>query len=150
VAVIARYGRHPIGELVPAMPRGGRERSSPVFAVFQPVCTVYLAAQRSHAIMVAGVKNPHAPRGVPNPAETAGSEREVGVIRTANRDAAVLLFNDRQWHSTFDVQHSEIGVPMEPVAARQAATRRRRSYELELTIIRLLWRVSKDANPPTK
>src|SRR5208283_4946157 len=57
-----------------------------------------LAAQQPHAIMVARVEDPHAPRRIPYPAETAGSGRETGVVRAADRDAAVLL-DDRQRHS---------------------------------------------------
>jgi hypothetical protein len=52
--------------------------------------------------MIGGVKHPYAPCGVPYSAETAGSGREIRMVRTADRDAAVLLIDDRQRHSTYE------------------------------------------------
>jgi hypothetical protein len=68
--------------------------------VFLKVGAINLTAQQPHAIMVGRVEDPHAPRGIPYPAEAAGSGREIRVIWAADRDAAVLLFNDRERHST--------------------------------------------------
>ena len=81
------------------MPHGVRERSHPVFPIFERVSAVDLTAQRPHAIMVARVEDPDAPPGVPYSTETAGPGREIGVVGTADRDAAVLLFDDQQRHS---------------------------------------------------
>jgi hypothetical protein len=49
--------------------------------------------------MVTRVKDPHAAYSVPYPAETTGSGWEIRMIRAADREAAVLLFNDRQRHA---------------------------------------------------
>jgi hypothetical protein len=102
MAVIVRHSGHRFGELIPAVPYGVRERSGPVFPIFLLARAVYLAAQRSHAIMIAGVKHPYAPCGVPYSAEAAGFGWEIRVVRAADRDAAVLLFDDRQRHSTYE------------------------------------------------
>jgi len=52
--------------------------------------------------MVGRVENPYTPRGVPYSAESTGSGREIRVVRAADRDAAVFLFDDRQRHSTYE------------------------------------------------
>jgi hypothetical protein len=102
MAEVVRHSGFAFGELVPAASHGDRERRRPVFAISPPVRAVYLTAQRPHAVIVGGVKHPYALRGVPYPAESAGSGREIRVIGAADRDAAVLLFDDRQRHSTYE------------------------------------------------
>jgi hypothetical protein len=51
--------------------------------------------------MVGGVKYPYAACGVPYSAEVAGSGREMGVVRAADGDAAVLLLDDQR-HSIYE------------------------------------------------
>src|SRR5690348_8952012 len=95
--VIMRYSAA-FGELVPAMPHSVREISRPALAVSVAVGAVDLEAQALYAVMVACIEDPHAPRGVPYSAEAAGFGREGRMVGTANRNAAVLLFNDRERH----------------------------------------------------
>src|SRR5262249_32892878 len=93
-----RRSANRIGKFIPAVRLGNRERR-PLVAVSQ-ICAVDLATQRSHAIVIARVEDPYAPRGVPNSPETTGFRREMRVIRTADCNAAVSLFNDRKRHAT--------------------------------------------------
>src|SRR6266481_7479907 len=106
MAIVMRHGWRAFGELVPPVRHGARERSRRVSAVFRPVCAVYLTAQRPHALMVGRIEEPHALRGIPDSAQTAGSRRETGMIGTADRDAAVL-FNKRDRHQAPRVQHAD-------------------------------------------
>jgi hypothetical protein len=54
--IVRQHG--PLGELISALSLGVRDRSNPVRAID-------LAAQRSYAIVLAGVEDPHMPQGIP-------------------------------------------------------------------------------------
>jgi hypothetical protein len=112
-----RHSGYRFSELIPAVPHSVWERSPHSSLPRNPrvkpgegrvreettvVRAVYLPAQRLDAIKIGGVKHPYAPCGVPYSAETAGSGREIRMVRTADRDAAVLLIDDRQRHSTYE------------------------------------------------
>ena len=65
---------------------------------FRIVGAVDLTAQRSDAVGIGRVEQPDAPCRVPYAAQTAGSGREFGMIRAAERDAPIRLFDNHQRH----------------------------------------------------
>src|SRR6516165_9833498 len=104
MAIVVRHSRRRFREPLRVMTHGLRERSRPGRTSFFTICAVYLTAQRPHVILVAGIEDPYAPRGVPHSAEAASPEREIRVVGTADSNAAVLLFDDQRRHSTSHFQ----------------------------------------------